>query len=220
MANENEISQDEAAGVNRRNLLKGAVAAGVGVVAWSSPSITSIGMTPAYAATCTGGTTRYFLGGRNTSCNCDGTGGDNNGSATITGAKYVKYINPKFECDDERISTTLPRVLTHNLTESGVCPKGTSGNPGNNDAYVSIGARSPGGLEFCVITVEIWYKNFCLDGEYITTATSGIVGAGGGTVYMPAVNCASFPSVVASNIFIKVFLECAADEACLYGIGS
>ena len=38
--------------LNRRRLLKTAAAAGVGVAAWSAPSITTVGFTPAYGATC------------------------------------------------------------------------------------------------------------------------------------------------------------------------
>jgi hypothetical protein len=40
-------------GSSRRTALKAGVAAGVGVVAWSAPSITSLGGTPVYAAGCT-----------------------------------------------------------------------------------------------------------------------------------------------------------------------
>ncbi len=41
------------AGTSRRTALKAGVATGVGLVAWSSPSITSLGGTPAYALGCT-----------------------------------------------------------------------------------------------------------------------------------------------------------------------
>ena len=60
--NNADLSPIRSPGINRRNLLKGAAAAGVGVVAWSSPSITSIGGTPAYAAVCTGGKQSWFIG--------------------------------------------------------------------------------------------------------------------------------------------------------------
>ena len=204
-----DLTPVHATGVNRRNLLKGAVAAGVGVVAWSSPSVTSIGMTPAYAETCTGGSQRYFLGGRNTSCNCVGVGT----YGTTADVTYVNYDNPKFECDDERI-VVPPRPVTHNIDENGECPRGTTANNSTNQASATIAAADPGELQYCKITIEVWHKNFCLDGTFITSAGSGIVGAEGGTVYLPAVSCASFTT--SSDIFFKMFLECAVDEACLY----
>jgi hypothetical protein len=45
------------ASVDRRGLLKVAAAAGIGVAAWSTPGITSLGGTPVYAAVCTFATT-------------------------------------------------------------------------------------------------------------------------------------------------------------------
>lgn len=39
-------------GVNRRALLKGAVATGAGVAAWSAPNIKTLGFAPAYAQVC------------------------------------------------------------------------------------------------------------------------------------------------------------------------
>src|SRR5215213_10606560 len=64
------VSTEDSGALNRRNLLKGAAAAGVGVAVWTVPSITSLGGTPAYASVCTSGFTDYSLGSRNTSCNC------------------------------------------------------------------------------------------------------------------------------------------------------
>lgn len=43
----------EDAGISRRRALQAGVGAGVGLVAWSGPTITSLGGTPAYAAVCT-----------------------------------------------------------------------------------------------------------------------------------------------------------------------
>ena len=45
----NEGADQGKSAVNRRRLLKGAAAAGVGAVAWSSPNIRTLGATPAYA---------------------------------------------------------------------------------------------------------------------------------------------------------------------------
>ena len=58
--------------VSRRRLIKGAAAvgvgAGIGVAVWSSPSIRTLGQTPAYAATCTVPFTFFGSGRRNTDC--------------------------------------------------------------------------------------------------------------------------------------------------------
>jgi len=45
--------ESDSDGTSRRNVLKAGVAVGVGAVAWSGPTITSLGGTPAYAAVCT-----------------------------------------------------------------------------------------------------------------------------------------------------------------------
>lgn len=51
--NEHARDAQDASRISRRNALKGAVAAGVGAVAWTGPQITAFGATPAYAAACT-----------------------------------------------------------------------------------------------------------------------------------------------------------------------
>lgn len=43
----------QSTGTSRRTALKAGIATGVGVVAWSAPTITSLGGTPAYALGCT-----------------------------------------------------------------------------------------------------------------------------------------------------------------------
>ena len=50
---QNQESQLSEAGESRRRALKAGVAVGVGAMAWSGPTITSLGGTPAYAAVCT-----------------------------------------------------------------------------------------------------------------------------------------------------------------------
>jgi hypothetical protein len=74
MVNQGTNQSEVGGSMNRRTVLKGAVAAGVGVAAWSVPSITSAGGTPAYAAVCTVGFDTYVLNVRNTDCGgCDGS---------------------------------------------------------------------------------------------------------------------------------------------------
>lgn len=211
MANDNEISQQGEAGVNRRNLLKGAVAAGVGVVAWSSPSITSIGMTPAYAAVCTGGTVPFYLGYRNTSCSCE------QGSM-----KYVKYK----ELDPNACGipdTAKPRPVTFNFDDSGLCPPGTQEQGGGaaGTATATIGAALDPSTDyaFCRIKVVV------VDGQCSLTplpvpeaiAYSDPVPAGSTLdVDMPQIECGPGSSIGNSGIFLQVYLECTNDEACFY----
>ena len=60
--------------VSRRRLIKGAAAvgvgAGIGVAVWSSPSIRTLGQTPAYASTCTADFIYFTSGSRNVDCSC------------------------------------------------------------------------------------------------------------------------------------------------------
>ena len=66
--------QDRSNGASRRAVLRAGVGVGVGLVAWSGPTITSLGGTPAYAAGCTFVTRTDISGGCR---NLDyGSGGD------------------------------------------------------------------------------------------------------------------------------------------------
>ena len=48
---DNTSDSSTAGGLSRRNALKAGVAVGVGAIAWSGPTITSLGGTPVYAVT-------------------------------------------------------------------------------------------------------------------------------------------------------------------------
>jgi hypothetical protein len=50
---DNTSDSSTTGGLSRRNALKAGVAVGVGAIAWSGPTITSLGGTPVYAAGCT-----------------------------------------------------------------------------------------------------------------------------------------------------------------------
>ena len=70
---EREGSQSRAldARPSRRQMLQAAVAGGVGVVAWSTPSIRSVGGTPAYAQACSPqGPVEYKEDGQGANVNC------------------------------------------------------------------------------------------------------------------------------------------------------
>jgi hypothetical protein len=73
---------DDVKSNSRRNVLKAGVAVGVGAVAWSGPTITSLGGTPAYAATCTQVAVLSVDLIRDT---------NTNKSCTVGGYKYLTY---------------------------------------------------------------------------------------------------------------------------------
>ena len=56
-----DTTASEDAGISRRRALQAGVAGGVGLVAWSGASITSLGGTPAYAAGCTNFTLNFSV---------------------------------------------------------------------------------------------------------------------------------------------------------------
>jgi len=70
MTNEALETQDESR-ISRRNALKAAVGVGVGAVAWTGPTITSIRGTPAYAVACTNFTFKFVITDMNTSSASD-----------------------------------------------------------------------------------------------------------------------------------------------------
>ncbi len=205
--------------VDRRKLLKGAAAVGVGVAAWSTPSITSLGGTPVYAAQCTGPITNYFLGQRNTSCDCNGFSISGDTSSPVY--KFVQYKWPftgdcgqtVYDSNPSAPGTQPagPRVPTFNFGNNGECPPDTwKGNspPPNGIAAVTI----PGGSDWCVITVKVLLNN--CGSSVLATATTGLVGGTAKTVAMPRVLCAS-TGPTPSSIFLQMFLTCAEDDACL-----
>lgn len=79
-------TQTEGTGFSRRNALKLGVAAGVGAVAWSGLSITSLGSTPVYAAQCTFAIDRRISGGDRNTDQSDGC--RNYGGQSGTGFGY------------------------------------------------------------------------------------------------------------------------------------
>lgn len=208
----NETIAVEDGGVDRRKLLKGAVAAGVGVVAWSSPSISSLGGTPAYAAVCTGGSTKWFIGSRNTDC----------GGCQSGGTSYVRYKQLQGDCGSE---TFLPpadikkvptvwtppgsnRTVTMNWTDSGNCSPEIGG-----DARVTISAPldpNADTLEYCVIRIEITTGQ-CGNVTGSRALVTDSVPLGGGIVDMPLVSCTGLPN----KTFTSAYLVCADDPACL-----
>ena len=128
---------------SRRAALKAGVAAGIGLAAWTGPTITSIGGTPAYAATCTNFTVNTTSADRNTNQgNCSGNGinyvkdpfnlpagylldlstFDQNGHCSNTAFTTSLTFPAKFTCTVNfrvyRRATSL-RVLTTRTSRSG-----------------------------------------------------------------------------------------------------
>lgn len=201
-------SRDADSVIDRRRLLQGAVAAGVGVVAWSSPTVTAIAQTPGYAAVCTGGISSFVIDYRNTACNC----------GTPPDSKFVSYKDPYNEnsCSVQ----AAPREVTFRqgpgatdplLTNSGTCPPTTPGGAGAYARIVSTGTN-PDDFNFCRLKVESVQGN-CSTGDLVVEAFaySDIVPLGESkSVAMPNVSCKAD-----GNIFLRISLECADDDACL-----
>lgn len=182
--------------LSRRNLLKGAAAAGVGVAVWSSPSITSIGGTPAYAAVCTKGFTNYALGSRNTSCSC--------GDPQVQ--KYADFKPLGTPCAGDGSTFTGSAYLSVGpggpaIPESGECPQVAGGNAG-----VTV-TSLPNPNLYCRTVVRIWQGGSC-GGSY--TEVVGPIFQGPTFYPLPGVPCQG-----GGNIFISVILRCSLQQGCL-----
>lgn len=209
MDTHDETSTRDADGaIGRRRLLQGAVAAGVGAVAWTSPSISSLGGTPAYAAVCTGGYEDFVIDYRNTACNC----------GSPPNEKLVSYKDP-YNTQQCPVANNAPRQVTFHqgnlatsplLTNSGSCPPTTPGGPG---AYAWIQDKdAPNDYQFCRLKVESVEGN-CSTGSLVVKeyAYSDIVPKDANQfVPMPNVSCKAD-----GNIFLRISLECANEIECL-----
>ena len=199
--------------IDRRSMLKGAAAVGVGVAAWSAPSITSMGGTPVYAGACTGGKTTTKIGGRNTNCSC----GNN--------PKSVGYFAPETSaCAGTKVSTVVfsngPGCVE--VSNSFVCPAGTK--QGDNAGFCLTLAKGLFGqvvayiyLGNCGTSTVVGTGNPRLLAKITTCTVVGSVDALGNPVKkftaLPAQACGS--DFESSNIFIRYELVTAVDAACL-----
>lgn len=123
--------------LDRRRMLKTAVAAGVGVATWSAPSITTIGSTPAYAQTCSvvSTVTEYTSSTSNTAGGC-GVNLRLRGSVTFgPGASFSAAPNGSGCADGiETVSFTGPatarcRIKTLDLYDNKGNPIGSYPQP-------------------------------------------------------------------------------------------
>lgn len=196
-----ETSEASSAGMDRRSVLKAAVAAGVGVAVWSSPSITSIGGTPAYADMCTAGHQDYALGSRNTDCSC--------GKPNTATGKVVRYKDLGTPCAGDG-NLVFPGVATltdgyngSKIKDSGTCPNNLE-DPNDN---AGVTASPTNANLYCRTIVRIWQGGSCSNTfqEY-----PGPVEQGPGFYPLPAISCTA-----AGNIFISVLLRCSVEPECL-----
>lgn len=194
-----EAQTESSSAMNRRNLLKGAAAVGVGAAVWTVPSITSLGGTPAYADTCTSGFTNYALGSRNTACNCGNPPND----------KFISYKELGTPCAGD--GNALPAGFTAYLaqsaggspiTDSGTCPV----RPPNANTGAGVQANVPSGL-FCKTVVRIYQGGQCgnVFDEFV-----GPILSGPGFYPLPDAPCQG-----GGNVFISVILRCSREEECL-----
>lgn len=196
-------SDTQSAGsIDRRRLLKTAAAAGVGVAVWSTPSITSIGGTPVYAAACTGTTARYDVGYSQTSCNCD-----NNGVSSI------KYTPITSQCGGTAVPLGYAATITDGsgtpLGASGSCAPGTVQNGNNNAGTAHATLTVPSG-QFCKLEVFATVGN-CGTVIANTTVSTGIVtGPATSSVALPPVSCSG-----GGNVFFQAVLVCSNDIGCI-----
>jgi hypothetical protein len=166
-----DTTASEDAGISRRRALQAGVGAGVGLVAWSGASITSLGGTPAYAAQCTFVISFFLENDRNTDQSAGCTPGDeygdfgwhhfnlnhtdDNPKGPLPPAFDVTQLQPANAqvCNDtEHCATmTFPSTLTCDVTVRVHDPqKFNSPGPWYFDGH-TVGV-SP--LEFCLPTFE------------------------------------------------------------------
>jgi len=131
--------EDQSGGTSRRSALKLGVGAGVGLVAWSGPTITSLGGTPAYAAGCTFAIQFDVTGCRNTAqANCGGDG------------STIAYLPFEQSAQDE-INALDNYSIDDGMTNSIYC---------NGSDSPTVTVTFPTGVE-CEIVVFIRRPNNC-----------------------------------------------------------
>lgn len=165
----------EAPALARRRVLQGAAAAGVGAVAWSGASITSLGGTPAYAQGCTFVIDIDLSGGcRNT----DQASGADFGYHTLkkdnlpTGYDILNNIPEGTACNAGHVSQfTFPAGITCIVR---IQFNGPSQCTGTDRGLLEYGPESDGSIdiEFTCVT-----PSFPSNTQYTVTATCNTTGA-------------------------------------------
>jgi len=195
-----EVANDQSGTLNRRRLLQGAAAVGVGAAVWTVPSITSLGGTPAYASVCTSGAISYEVGYTNTSCNCNP---DVAGPSKVAGYKPLNGrcgVGPSFP------GTAVLKIGScagADVPNSGECPTGYGGAAG-----VCVKPDAAHQNLFCRTEVHVTDGNCGPD----LNVYFGAIAPPGAQAFLalPGVPCQG-----QGNIFLSVFVKCSIEEECL-----
>lgn len=194
--------------MNRRRLLQTAAAAGVGVAVWTVPSVTSLGGTPAYAATCTTGFVQYEGGITNTGCICDDT----------TGAgrpKVASYHSLQQTTNSRCLGANFPGTI---IVKSSSCAGTEAVATGNGLCPPGYGAENAG---VCV-TPDATHQNLYCRLLVYTTDNGGACGTNptsiGPVEFVGTGKWFELPGVPCQgngNIFLGVALRCSVEAECL-----
>jgi len=207
---EEAVGLGDGRGLDRRRLLQGAVAAGVGVAAWSAPNITTLGFTPAYAAVCTVTPEVYDIGrNRNTSCNCNVvTPPADNPLGIGVGDKVVGYKPPTAAVCDKAFPGTAYIAANATCTvpngQASLCPSGAGGGAG-------ICIYPDDDDLFCRAQVLVKDGNDCGSGTVYATVLGPV---GSDFLPLPQVPCAS-DAPWPSDIFLRIQVICSTNPECL-----
>lgn len=181
MNDDNEKTNDSS--TTRRNALKAGVGFGVGVAAWSAPSITSLGGTPVYAAGCTFVQRIVLSGCRNTDQGaCKGPGantrfGYHTLSLSVLPSGYsLENAPPESTCCAENWTAVLkfPAGITCNAVVRFAAPGNCSGAVVNS--YVE-GPSSTGSLPIQLRCVTNAQGQFPSNTQYTIIANCNTTGA-------------------------------------------
>ena len=195
------------------------------MAAWSTPSITSLGGTPAYAASCTAGSIFYELGGRNTNCNCNPIGSTTTTTTTTTlpGASTTTTTLPpvtgtvvRYKLLQGGCGSTAVFPGTAVL-RNGSCSAAATGNDGscpsgftasNTPTNVCVCVSPTNTNLFCRAEVRVYQGGSNCSGN--VTRFRGPVQRGAGCLPLPPVSCQA-----GGNIFVSVGVTCSVERECV-----
>lgn len=202
---DNGVSNNAAPLVSRRLLLQAGAAAGVAAAVWVGPEVSHIGRSPAYAAVCSAQFT-YYLGSRNTSCNCE-----LNDDASIDVIKYKELagIADPFPGSVGLYDNDCPETGTA-VTDAGSCAPGSNPEGGQSqDGTAGVCVDPTDSDLYCKVRVEIRDSlQNPLNPEVVVD--TGVV-QGPNWVPLPLVPCASVPG----NSFTYVYVICSPVDGCV-----
>lgn len=187
---------------------------GVGAAAWAAPDITSMGGTPAYAASCTAGSTLFSLCTNNSSCSCTSDAGFTaNGVAYAAGQDTISYK----PCDPANNGSrcpgpTFPGNLSFNFGNSGACAVGSSANGNGTAGTAAVVVTPTDSTLFCKAVVRVYDGSACTTNynEYSGPVPSS---PGAASLLLPQIPCASGGG--GGNKFISYLVECSTERECL-----